>query len=304
MSEETGSVGAVESAGAIESDIGSDETLEGAVGADFGEEVVETAVPERRTYKVKIDGNEVDVDEDELLKGYQSTKSAQQRFNEAAMMRKQAEEFIKLAKADPKKLLTHPDIGLDLQAFANAILQEQLEEQLLSPEEKELRDTKRKLAEFEAAQRQAEEARQQEELDKYTQMYEQQYTEKIIGALETSGLPKTEYTVKKIAEKMLIAAEHGFDVEPADVIEFVKNDYMNDIKALFGSANEDILLSMLGDDVAKKVVRGHLKKVQPKVKQPTKMTQPTKPALPGQPTNTRTKTREEWLKEIAERAKS
>lgn len=300
MSEETGSA-SVESSGAVES-AGSDESLVGAVGADFGEEAVAEAI---KTWRVKIDGEEQDVSEEELLKGYQSTKSAQQKFNEAAHMRKQAEEFIKLAKSDPRKLLTHPGIGVDLQAFANAILSEQLEEQLLSPEEKELRDTKRKLAEYEEAKRIQEEARQQEELDKYTQMYEQEYTEKIIGALETSGLPKTEYTVKKIAEKMLIAAERGLDVEPADVIQFVKADYMNDIKMLFGSANEDILLSMLGDDVTKKVVKGHLKKVQPKIKSPVKMTTPTKAVIPGQKQeSTRNKSREEWLKEIAERAKS
>lgn len=304
MSEDTGSSAVVESSGAVES-AASDESLVGAVGTDFGDDVSveETAAP--KTYRVKIDGEEVEISEDELLKGYQTTKSAQQRFNEAAMMRKQAEEFIKLAKSDPRKLLSHPGIGVDLQQFANAILQEQLEEQLLSPEEKELRDTKRKLAEYEEAKRLQEAQRQQEELDKYTQMYEQEYTEKIIGALETSGLPKTEYTVKKIAEKMLIAAERGLDVEPADVIQFVKADYMNDIKALFGSANEDILLSMLGDDVAKKVVRGHLKKVQPKAKTPTKMTSPTKPVTPGQkPESNRTMSRDEWLKSIRERTKS
>ena len=35
----------------------------------------ELETPQVKTYKVKIDGQEVDITEDELLKGYQSTKS-------------------------------------------------------------------------------------------------------------------------------------------------------------------------------------------------------------------------------------
>lgn len=258
---------------------------------------------EIRKFKVKIDGQELEVDEDELLRGYQTTKSAQQKFNEASLLRKQSEEFIRLAKSDPRKLLTHPGIGIDLQEFANSILAEQYEEQLLSPEEKELRNLRNQLAEFENQKKEAEARAQQEELDKYTAMYEQEYTEKIIGALETSGLPKTEYTVKKIAEKMLIAAERGLDVEPADVIHFVKADYMNDIKTLFGAANEDILMQLLGDDITKKVLKGSMKKIKGKAPvTPTRITEPTKP-ITGKPQENKFLSREEWMAKIRENAK-
>lgn len=258
---------------------------------------------EIRKFKVKIDGQELEVDEDELLRGYQTTKSAQQKFNEASLLRKQSEEFIRLAKSDPRKLLTHPGIGIDLQEFANSILAEQYEEQLLSPEEKEMRALRNQLAEFERQKKEVEERQQQEELDKYTQMYEQEYTEKIIGALETSGLPKTEYTVKKIAEKMLIAAERGLDVEPADVIQFVKADYMNDIKTLFGSANEDILMQLLGEDITKKVLKGSMKKIKSKAPvTSSRITEPTKPSN-GKSAENKFLSRDEWMAKIRENAK-
>lgn len=259
--------------------------------------------PEVKTYRVKIDGQEVDVTEDELLKGYQSTKSAQQRFSEAAVMRKQAEEFVRLAKSDPKKLLSHPGIGIDLKEFANTILREQIEEEMLSPEEKDLRDTKLKLARFEAERRKADEDARQAELDKYTRLYEEEYTTKIVSALESSGLPKTEGTVKKMASMMLLAIQNGLDVQPADVVEFVRKDYIAEVKSLFGSANEDIILSLLGEDVTNKVVRGHLNKTKSKQNLPPKITTLTKPASPTNPGITRTLSREDWLKQIEERAR-
>lgn len=261
----------------------------------------ELETPQVKTYKVKIDGQEVDITEDELLKGYQSTKSAQQRFNEAALMRKQAEELVKIAKNDPRKLLTHPDIGVDLKKFANDILAEMMEEELLSPQEKEQRAMKKKLAEYEAERERQRAEAEQAEMDKYVQLYEQEYTNGIVEALETSGLPRTETTVKKMASMMLLALENGLDVKPKDVVEFVKRDYMAEVKSLFGAANEDIILSLLGDDISNKVVKGHLKKVKPKQAE-TKVTEVTTSAKKSQ-SQSRTLTRDEWLNQIRNRAK-
>lgn len=237
--------------------------------------VSETPTPKK--YKVKIDGQDLEVDESELLSGYQSTKAAQQRFNEAARMRKQAEEFVKILKTDPKRALTHPGIGVDLVSFARDVLAEQLEEEMLSPQEKELRNTKKKLAEFEENQRRQEEALRQSEIEKYTKVYEEEYTTGIIDALAESGLPKTESTVSSIAKYMMMALENGLDVKPKDVVQFVKRDYIAQIKSIFGPADADTLLSLLGDDISNKVVKGHINKVK-KGKSIPSLTEPTKPA--------------------------
>lgn len=255
-----------------------------------------------KTYRVKIDGEELDVTEDELLSGYQSTKSAQQRFNEAARLRKQSEELIRIAKTDPKKLLAHPDIGVDLRQFANEILAEMVEEEMLSPQEKELRDTKKRLMEYEDERRQAEEVAKNAEFEKYSQLYEQEYTTNIVSALETSGLPKTESTVKKMASYMLLALENGLDVKPSDVVEFVKNDYITEVNSLFGSADSDTILSLLGENISSKVVKGHLNKVKGRTPQ-NKVTELTQPKnATTDKSHSRTLTRDEWLANIKKRA--
>ena len=258
--------------------------------------------PAPKKYKVKIDGQDLEVAEDELLQGYQTNKAAQQRFNEAARMRKQAEEFVRIAKTDPKRLLSHPDIGVDMLAFARDILAEQMEEEMLSPQEKELRNREKRLEEFERQQRNQEEALRASEVEKYTKQYEEEYSNGIVEALQISGLPKSPKTVAAIAKKMKEAMEAGFDVKPVDVVRFVKRDYIEEIKSLFGSADADTILSMIGDDISTKVVKGHLNKAK-KGKTIPQMTQATQPVTPKTTQKAKPMSRDEWRDAIAKRVR-
>jgi hypothetical protein len=44
-------------------------------------------------------------------------------------------------------------------------------------------------------------------------------------------------------------------VTPADVIEYVKNDYISDFKSFMGSMSEDQIRLFLGEDVVRKVAK-------------------------------------------------
>lgn len=270
-------------------------------GNPDGTEALQAAI---KKYKVKVDGEDLDVDEEELLRGYQLSKASQKRMSEAAQLRQQAEELVKLAKTDPRKLLTHPSIGHDLKAFAEQILAEHLEEALMDPKDKELRDTKKRLAEFESAQKaikDAEDAKQRQALYEH---YETDISNKIASALDTSGLPKNESTVKRMAQYMKLAIDNGMDVQPADVVELVRNDYVNEVKSLFGSTNEDTMLSLLGDDLTNKAVKAHMKKTQktaPKVNRVQPSQQSTGDGRATQPNQKMS--RAEWKKAMEERLK-
>lgn len=213
-------------------------------------------------YKVKVDQQEMEVALDDLIRNYQKGEAADKRLREAAMARKEAEEFIKLAKSDKKKLFQA--LGEDPQAFVEQFLSEYFEEQSLSPEQKELRDTKRRLEEYESITRQQEEARQAEQMEQLYSQYEQQYSNDIVAAIQSGGLPPSEYVVKRVAEYMLAAVENGLDVTAQDVIPLVKEDIGMFTKSLYSEAPEDKLIELLGEDVAKKIVKQHLKTVQPK----------------------------------------
>jgi len=256
-----------------------------------------------KKWKVKYDGQEVEVDEDELVKGYAHNKAAEKRMREAAELRKQAEEFIDIVKKDPRKLLTHPSVGVDVKQFAEQILAEYMEEQMLSPEEKEVREMKRKLAEYENERKAQEEARQQAQLQEAQQQYMAEYEKQFTEVLSTSGLPKTEYTVARLAYYMSQAIEHGYNnVQAKDVVTLVKEDYMRDIQSLFGAANEDVLLQMLGDQNTEKAVKAHMNKIKSSQKQQPKVgaKEQGKTQEPGQGKK-KPLTKDEWRAQMAER---
>ena len=70
----------------------------GIPGSVPGETQAQT---QARLYKVTVDGQEMEVDEDELRRGYAHNKAAAKRMEEAAFTRKEAEQVIRLFKDNP-----------------------------------------------------------------------------------------------------------------------------------------------------------------------------------------------------------
>ena len=113
-------------------------------------------VVEAKRYKVKINNEDLEVDEAELIRGYQTRKAADEKFREAANARKQSEELIRLLRDEDSVFDVLQKLGLDPRNISERYLIKQLEEDVMSPEEKETRDMKRKLAEYENQKKQSE----------------------------------------------------------------------------------------------------------------------------------------------------
>lgn len=245
-----------------------------ADGAAEQTDVVENtaeATPEETTlrkFKVKVDGEELEVDEDELLKGYQSSKSAQKKFSEAAMMRKQAEKFVELLKTDPVKVLTDPDIGVNFRELAEKYLVEQLQEELLTPEEREVREVKRKLREYEDKERLTREEQEKAQYEELLNHYQQDFTKQITTALESTGLPQNEATIGRMAnyyyqilQSKDIADEVKDNITFTDVAQLVQEDYQNELKRLVSSSNMETLVKLMGEDQVKNIRKWDLERV-------------------------------------------
>jgi hypothetical protein len=215
-----------------------------------------------KRYKVKIDGAESEVDEDELVRSYQLRKVSDKRLQEATQSRKQAEEFVNLLKNDPIKLLSDPRIGHDVKKLAEEYLMKELENEMLSPEQRELKETKSKLKSYEDWKQEQEKAaitaQEQQVVSHYTQKYQQD----IISALDKSGLPRSESTVNRMINYMSQSLENGYGLEADDVVDLVKMDYIKDTKSLYQGVPDDVLLSILGDDIVKKVIKADLSRVR------------------------------------------
>lgn len=215
-----------------------------------------------KTYKLKIDGEEVEVSEDELLSGYQTRKASQKRFEDAAKLRKEAEQTLEYLKKYPSQALEK--LGFNVRELAENYIAEQLDLESMTPEQKRIREYEQKLRAYEDREKGIADQKAQEEAARLRTHYEQDYSTKIQEALQTANLPKTPYTVKRMAQLMSQALEQGYDVNPKDIVHIVKEDYINDFKQLWGASDGDTLINILGKDVADKIRKTQLAKVNAK----------------------------------------
>ena len=226
----------------------------GIPGSAPGETPQQTAA---RLYKVTVDGQEMEVDEDELRRGYAHNKAAAKRMEEASMTRKEAEQVLRIFKENPREAFKI--LGHDARKFAEQLINDDLNEALMSPQEREMRDMKRELETRRGAERAQKEAWEKEQQDRQLAQHAEAIQNDIISTLETSGLPKTNYTVGRIVYYMQSALQQGYNVSPRDVISYVKDDYVNDIKSMIGGANEDAIEAFLGSDLVRKVAKSTVK---------------------------------------------
>jgi hypothetical protein len=88
-----------------EEEAGSEEEEESITEALTGEKE-ESEEGEEISWTVKIDGKEREVDEEELLRGYQTAQSSTKRFSEAKKLHQEAQTFFKKFLEDPGTAMT------------------------------------------------------------------------------------------------------------------------------------------------------------------------------------------------------
>jgi hypothetical protein len=215
-----------------------------------------------KKWKVKVDGKEEEVDENELVRGYSHQKAANKKLQEGIAAKRQAEEFIALMK-DPSKFYEAANkLGHDPRKLAEEYLAKQLEDELLDPRDKELkiaREKLKKIDEMEAEQKRQVEAQRMEQLEaKYTK----DYNDSFVAALAESKLPATKPMVAEMAKYISRSAKIGFEMTPSEAAQLVKEDIQKAQLALFQDADGDTLLRLLGDQTAAKILQARGAKVK------------------------------------------
>src|ERR1019366_9855750 len=207
------------------------------ISDDTDEDLVESPAQKKpqeaikKSYKLKVGGKDVDVDESELLKRAQMGYSADEKWQEAAKMRKQMDGFIQLLQRDPAKALEQ--MGYDVDKLAEERIQQRIAEMQKSPEQIEREKLQRELQDM----KDRDKAREDEYRTKETQRIQDQYAVElendISSALDNNSysFPKTPYVVKRIADTMILAVQQGIATNNARLKNITAKDVLPIVEA-------------------------------------------------------------------------
>lgn len=215
-----------------------------------------------RKYKLKVDGEEVEVDEEELKRGYSHQRAANKILQEGRLARKQAEEFLAMMR-DPNKLWeVAQKLGHDPRSLAEKHLVSQLEDEMLDPREKELRQVKRELEQIKEIERQQKEEVERQRNEALKAKYAKDYSDQFVAALQETGLPPTKPMVSEMAKYIGRAAELGFKMTAHEAAQLVKEDTQMAYQRLIGDADGEMLLKLIGEETANKVRKYDVSKIR------------------------------------------
>lgn len=233
---------------------------------------------EIRKHKLQIDGAEVELPESEVIARAQRETGSAKRFQEAALIRKQAEDLIRFAKENPKEFFAKT--GMNAREWAEKYLMEELQREQMTPEQRKAADNEAKLKQYEDEKKTNETKSRQEQIEKLKAEHLKNYDLMFVDALKKTGLPKTAYTIKRMAELQLTNVKLKLDLTADQLAKVVREDYMAEHKALFSAYEGDQLMDFLGPDLVKKLSKAQIAKLKAKM-QPGAGSGPAKPRAEG-----------------------
>ncbi len=217
---------------------------------------------EVRKMKLKLDGQDVEMSENEVIALAQQGKVSGKRFQEAADMRRQAEQIMKLAAENPKEFLTKQ--GKNARQWAEELLIEELKREAMTPEQKRAAENETKLKQYELEKKQAKEAADKADIDRKTEEHMKNFDNIFVEALGKSGLPKTPYTIMRMAQLVQSKNKLKLDVSADQLAKLVKEDYIAEQKTLFGALDGDQMIEFLGPELVKKLSKAQIAKIKAK----------------------------------------
>ncbi len=226
---------------------------EATPGEDSGSIVSDAAKEVMRKYQVKVDGQDMEVDENELKRGYTHQRAANKILQEGKQARKQAEQFIEMMK-DPEQFWKAAEkLGHNKRDQVEKYLASQLEEEMMDPRDKELKDAKAKLKYIDDMENKQKEQIEKQRNEALKAKYAEDYSKQFVSALEETGLPATKPMVAEMAKYIARSTQIGFKMTAIEAAKLVKEDIQLAHQKLLGNTDGETLIKLLGEDVANKV---------------------------------------------------
>lgn len=206
----------------------------------------------------KINGKVVEVDlsnEAQVQKLLQLGLASGDKFQEAAKLRKEAEDILSTAKTEKSAAKALKKAGFS-DAEIREILEKELagyyEEEALSPEEKARREQEAKLAEYERREKEAAEKEEMTKREREIAKEVENLETELLGALEKSSLPRTPILAKWATQYLAAFDAQGINLSAEDAVKMVEAEFPKLITGVLSNTKDvSQLKALLGKDVVK-----------------------------------------------------
>jgi hypothetical protein len=271
------------------------------------------AAPEQM-FILKVNGKEEKVPLSKLIERAQKSEGAEVAMQKAAQMEKAFNNFASLVKTPQgfQQLLSNPALGVDKKALLRGMLSSNDPEIVAEaknylfrsqvvptlPEDQrntfnqqqELEDLRALRSQVDADKKKQDEIQKAQQVQQHVQAALQKNLIEIRQAITSTGLPETEPIIARIARYSLLFSKKGTPKTMAECAAYVKNDLQSEWQSRLAAAkDDDELLSIVPEDLARRINAALLKKMKGDVK-PQSKSDSKKPMTPQQ--------KREWLKNL------
>ncbi len=216
-------------------------------------------------FKIKVDGQEIELTKDEMIRHAQMGKAGQRAMQEKAELQKRTADFIRALQEDPESVLADEAIlgGREkVIALAQKILSKQLEEEALTPAEKKSKELEAELERFRKEKKDSEEQRKKQDYENTVKQYEEDLQVKVQDALVAENLPRNPAVLQKMAAILLTAHDNKLNITPRQAAKLAKEELQSDIGTLLPSLTDDQIEAMLGTELITRIRKASMKKVR------------------------------------------
>jgi hypothetical protein len=223
------------------------------------------------TFDVKVNGKVVKMTRDEVINHASMSSAAQARFEEAAKMRKTAEQILETQKKNPIQALK--DAGLSNEQIRAAIEKyyygEFVEPETLTAEQKKLKEYEEKLKNYEQAELEKKQREEKEQEEQLTTRQREYLQSQIIEALDKSGLPKTKFFASRMAFYMRQNFTNGWEAPIEMIVQQVKKERQGLLSDMSSNSSAEQLIEMLGDETVNKIRKYDLERLRARRQTPS-----------------------------------
>jgi hypothetical protein len=157
---------------------------------------------------------------------------------------KQMNDFVQMLKESPAEALRM--LGHDPKELTRQALLDEIDDELMDPTERELRDYKKQLEKYKKAEEDKRNAVLKAQKEQEDRAMQDSYDKSIRSALESSGLDVNDWTYGSVINKMSKAINAGFtDIQPEHVMPYVEADMRRQMDSIFNQPLDKIA-KMLG----------------------------------------------------------